>query len=164
MTVDRNHFIENFPAISCRRPSLHDLAVSLWDTHQADRLINVDNWIDLLDLDLEGFGRSGFGSLLYFMEAEMLWAFLPAWLVIGLEQRTNYENVVPVVVAMLNPQQGSADEAERTGKIVAMANPLQKLAISAAISELADLHYRGQPDSQFEMSATANFWKQSALS
>ncbi len=163
MTVDRNHFIENFPAISCRRPSLHDLAVTLWDTHQADRLINVDNWIDLLDLDLEGFGRSGFGSILYFMEAGMLWAFLPAWLIIGLEQRANYENVVPVVVAMLNPQQAGSEEAQRNRKIVGVANPAQKLTISAAISELAELHYREQPDSQAEMAVIARFWKQSAL-
>jgi hypothetical protein len=163
MTVDRSRFIDNFPSISYRRPSLHDLALALWDKQQADRLINVDNWIDLLDLDLEGFGRSGFGSLLYFMEAEMMWAFLPAWLVVGLEQRTSFENVVPVAVTMLNPQQGSDEEAERTRKIVVMANPNQKLAISAAISELADLHYHGQHDSQSEMAAIADFWKQSAL-
>ena len=164
MIVDRTQFIESFPAISCRRPSLHDLAATPWDRQQADRLLNVDNWIDLLDLDLEGFGRSGFGSILYFMEPEMLWSFLPAWLVIGIEQRTNYENVVPVVVTMLNPQQASVDEVERTQNIAAMANPGQKLLISSAISELADLHYHGQPDSQSEMAAIADFWKHASLS
>jgi hypothetical protein len=163
MMFDRDHFIETFPAISCRRPSLHDLAVTLWDAQQADRLINVDDWTDLLDLDLEGFGRSGFGSLLYFMEAEMVWAFLPAWLVVGLEQRTNYENVVPVVVTMLNPQQSSAEETARTKMLISIANPRQKLAISDAVLEMSDLHYRGQPDSQAEMAAIAAFWKQSAL-
>jgi hypothetical protein len=163
MIVDRNYFIETFPAISCRRPSLHDLAVTLWSSEQAYRLINVDNWTDLIDLDLEGFGRSGFGAILYLMEADMLWAFLPAWLVIGLEQRSNFENVVPVAVALLNPHQISVEEVDRFKHITEKANLSQKLAISAAILELADLHYQGQPDSQVEMAAISDYWKQSSL-
>jgi hypothetical protein len=159
MTVDRNYLIANFPAMSCRRPSLYDLAVMLWDVQQADRIINVDNWIDLIDLDLDGFGRSGFGVLLYFMEPEMLWAFLPGWLVLGLERRTGFENIVPVVVSILNPHQASQEEVDRSNSIVKFATPPQRLAISRAIIELADLHYRSHSDVQLEMAEVAEFWE-----
>jgi hypothetical protein len=157
--IDREKITVVFPPRPVLRPSFHDLAKAILERKESDRFINVVCWTDIIDMRLDEVGGHGIGPLLSIMTADMVLAFLPAWLVIGLENAFPCDGVISALGANLDPSAASSsDERQRFEIIYSSYNLPQRDAISEALREIADLNFRKHRDAYMQFSTIAAYW------
>jgi hypothetical protein len=159
--TDRSKIIEGFPQALARRPSFHDLAKAVFKREQADRFMNIERWTDVIDVQLNDIGGFGIGPLLSIMPAKMAVAFLPAWLVIGVEYAFPRDGVISALGANLDPLNPKSDaEEERFQNIYDSFTIFQRDLIAETMREIADLNFRKYPDAAERFYAIASHWSQ----
>lgn len=156
--IERQNIIDTFPAVVVTHPSLYDLAKMFW-THELPALLNVATWPDVLDVNLDIFEPAGrLGGLMSFMPAEMASAFIPAWIVIALEEPYPYGGFAPALLGALDPNITDEEDRDRFEKIHSSFNGAQRQMLASVILEISDLYFRKYPDVQGELRLMANFW------
>jgi hypothetical protein len=157
--IDRDVIIRAFPATAVTRPNFHDLAKVILDRAESDRFFNVLFWTDVIDFGLEDVGGHGLGPLLSIMPADMAVAFIPAWLVIGLENAFPCDGVISALAANLDPIAANSSEEKRRFQTIYGSYSLhQREVISQTMLEIADLNFRKHPDAYAQFSTIAAYW------
>lgn len=157
--IDRDRIATVFLPRPVLRPHFHDLAKAVFEREAADRFLNVVQWTDLIDLQLEDAGGHGIGPLLSIMPTDMAIEFLPAWLVIGLERPFPCDGVISALAANLDPLEArSGDEKKRFQTIFESCQPRQREVIAETLIEIAELNFRKHPDAHEQFSKIAAYW------
>jgi hypothetical protein len=183
----RQLVLDAFPNTRKHEFKLYHLASVLWKPHVADKLRNIGEWQQLLDMPVDKIGPTGIGALMNFMDADMLVAYLPAWLVIAYEHDWRYAGVLPTLVGCLAYEyklqrnemrnkdahvrdqvceqmedEENIEEQERFSGIKSSLSAIQMEVVAVTLNELAAIHLQGDQEVKGYLQGVANFWWRAA--
>lgn len=130
----------------------------MWPEQEAEKLRNISGWVDLLDAPVGGMGPTGIGGLLTFMDADLVSAYLPAWLVLAHEHPFPYAGILTALVVVLdNEVERDHEELERFQSVGLSLSSSQREFVAEVLRELADLHFRFKPDLRSRLLRVAEY-------
>lgn len=157
----RQNIERMFPKEIITRHTLQELAGELWDEAELAKLSGVNNWKDILELDVASISEFGFGGLYQFMEADMLLAYLPALLYFARAEPYPYASMVTNLVALLDPDKKVPDVDEnRVGYLKKNLTRDQKLFVADTFDYIAQRDFQNQSLLFDRVQRLSSFWRE----
>ncbi|WP_315921633.1 hypothetical protein [Mesorhizobium sp. SP-1A] len=149
-----------FKLINDTEYNIFDLASIFWDDDEVSSLKQVESWPDLIKVDVQNVGDSGIGYLLSFMDGNMSFAYLPAWLYFARRNPHPFANIVMSLIAVLDPDLQIEDiEKERFQCLKSDLNEEQKLFIADTLSLIAKRDFKSGTEFFERVRHLAEVWR-----
>lgn len=149
-----------FPKEIITRHTLQELAGELWDEAELAKLLGVNNWKDILELDVANISDFGFGGIYQFMEADMLLAYLPALIFFTRAEPYPSASMVTNLVTLLDPDKKVPDVDEsRIDYLKKHLTRDQKLFLADTFAYIAQRDFQKQSLLFERVQRLSSFWR-----